>query len=104
MEEREASTNGHTPGPWVVTAAGPPRVISPRGRIVADCGKLIAEDPRQAEANARLIAAAPELLAAAKRIIAYAGMEAGAEGRFWEIAAADVRALAAAVAKAEGRS
>ena len=98
MEEREGSTNGHTPGPWVVTAAGPPRVISPRGRIVADCGKLIAADPRQAEANARLIAAAPELLAAARLALARLRCEYADPA---QVAAHD--ALVKAVARAGGR-
>jgi hypothetical protein len=98
VEEREGSTNGHTPGPWVVTAAGPPRVISPRGRIVADCGKLIAEDPRQAEANARLCAAAPELLAAAELALAHLRCEYADPV---QVAARD--ALVKAVARAGGR-
>ena len=108
MEERQASTNEHTPGPWAARDLG-------RGTVeVIGGGDLIARLWRTrvwllpseqggdlpAEANARLIAAAPELLEACQEALALISE--------FELEALDGRdevpdLLRAAVAKAEGR-
>ena len=85
----------HTPGPWV---ADDSNVLV--GRHVL----AIVNDPDQpshltevSKANARLMAAAPELLQAAKNFLAYAST-------LLDETDADVKALRAAIAKAQGNA
>ena len=101
MEEREGSTNGHTPGPW--TASDERRGIF---EIIHD-GDLLAQvwgvrpagdGDLPAEANARLIAAAPDLLAAAELALAHLRCDYADPV---QVAARD--ALVKAVARAGGR-
>ncbi|MGN6146301.1 MAG: hypothetical protein ACTHOP_22230 [Mesorhizobium sp.] len=104
----------HTPGPWhfgpmhgwigMCIMRKPSSEYGPQGTIGdAPIAKVIDgaahwENSYPVEANARLIAAAPELLGVAKRIL-----ERGYVSENIEEERGDHLALAAAIARAEGR-
>lgn len=108
MSEPQApvSTDRHTPGPWKEHAPNIDGEVDKTYRqITAGVGYFPGlDEPESAgfkltgfisPADARLIAAAPELLAACKRLGAVINDH---------VSLADVDALDAAIAKAEGRS
>jgi hypothetical protein len=106
VEEREASTNAHTPGPWTAgdLGRGVVEVIAGGDKIAQVWRTRVWRLPADqagdlpAEANALLIAAAPELLAAAGLALAHLRCEYADPA---QVAARD--ALVKAVAKAGGR-
>lgn len=98
--------SGHTKGPWRIGYVDDLAV-----HAEADAGRICRADPSlltmaQAKANARLIAAAPELLAALKETwgklyllrLHVLSKEVSAD------LSASLDSIAAAIAKAEGRS
>ena len=98
----------HTPGPWTVEPPSgrqprttiwkwhPKRAFGENVWVATIYGGEVSDD--ESEANARLIAAAPALLDAARRVVS--GVPHPDGGRV--ILEADVLALAAVIAKAEG--
>jgi hypothetical protein len=97
-------TTQHTPGPWRVgdaahTIFGPKQADGSLAVTIASvAGNARVEDYR---ANARLIAAAPDLLAALKAVSAIAEHGPSVVDA---LGFQNVRAIRAAIAKAEGRS
>jgi hypothetical protein len=89
-QEKRAS---HSPGPWEVYDKDPGHVGAPDGHICTPEG----ETREVVLANAHLIAAAPELLASLKRIVDTYGIDLHSGSELCEM-------VAAAIAKAEGRS
>ena len=101
----------HSPGPWIVDPVDPLNIISPalstppRWEIIAKCsGPSLSTDEtgkKRALADARLIAAAPDLLSALKAVQPEMRREHDAgDGHF---STAEVEAVEAAIAKAEGK-
>lgn len=104
----------HTPGPWIVHDRFPDTVCSASGTVIATF------DNGNKESNAQLGAAAPDLVAASQPIVAVVAALEGVYGfddskpvdcrhygapynDFPPLTYGDLRRLAAAVAKAEGR-
>jgi hypothetical protein len=99
----------HTPGPWMLHSEGSMRACDGRHQSHEGCRTLAEAEivgiPRsEAEANARLIAAAPELLAALHQAVAIIRVFVDVDDTRWSHLrdAAELQAIEAAIAKAEG--
>ena len=95
----------HSPGPWIVDPDDPLSIVCPAlstptlWEEVAECSDETGRE--RALADARLIAAAPDLLSALKAVQPEMRREHDAgDGHF---STAEVEAVEAAIAKAEGK-
>jgi hypothetical protein len=93
----------HTAGPWEVETHLKSATLSADNRIIVAGGlKVASVCPREGDANARLIAAAPDYAAAAAPLVHLVEFFGGDDSDEISVTAGELRALAAAHAKAKG--
>lgn len=98
--ESLSSTAAHTSGPWTVTGSYSEVVKAGDFHYCANFSGIA--KTHELQANARLIAAAPDMYASAQPIAACVEGFSGPDSEYISVTAGELRALAAALAKATG--